>query len=175
MNAVVFLLYMHRREFLLSYIQDFLLSSSTFHIYTFTIFMGILLSVIHPCEMVIISVTRPQTWLILMFNNGQTLHFVRPQTRLLQVFKALVQTFLHPQHGYALYLLSIVWMSMPWAYCGLLKAQTFPCPFLWTSKLSLRLHISASREFSRLGLFSPFMVDLNNMETNCSHNIMYIA
>ena len=83
MNDVIFLLYMHRREFLFSYIQDFLLSSSTFHIYTFTIFMGISLSVIHRCEMVIISVTRPQTWLILMFNNGQILHFVRPQTRLL--------------------------------------------------------------------------------------------
>ena len=83
MNDVIFLLYMHRREFLFSYVQDFSLSSSTFHIYTFTIFMGILLSVIHPCEMVIISITRPQTWLILMFNNGQTLHFVRPQTRLL--------------------------------------------------------------------------------------------
>ena len=137
MNAVIFLLYMHRREFLFSYIQDFLLSSSTFHIYNFTIFMGISLSVIHLCEMVIISITRPQTWLILMFNNGQTLHFVRPQTRLLQVFKALVWTFLHPQHGYALYLLSIVWTSMPWAYCGLLKAQTFSRPFLWTSKLLL--------------------------------------
>ena len=37
------------------------------------------------------------------------------------------------------------------------------------------LHISTSREFSRLGLFSPLMVDLNNMETNNSHNIMYIA
>ena len=136
MNDVIFLLYMHRREFLFSYMQDFLLSSSTFHIYTFTMFMRISLSVIHLCEMVIISITRPSTWLILMFNNGQTLHFVRPQTRLLQVFKALVWTFLHPQHGYA-YLLSIVWTSMPQAYCGLLKAQTFPRPFLWTSKLSL--------------------------------------
>ena len=40
--------------------------------------------------------------------------------------------------------------------------------FIW-------LYISASREFSRLELFSPLMVDLNNMETNSSHNIMYIA
>ena len=134
---LLFFFYMCMDKSFYFHIQDFLLSSSTFHIYTFTIFIEISLSVIHPCEMVIISITRPQTWLILMFNNGQTLHFVRPQTRLLQVFKALIWTFLHPQHGYALYLLSIVWTSMPWAYYGLLKAQAFPHPFLWTSRLLL--------------------------------------
>ena len=102
---LLFFFYICMDESFYFHIQDFLLSSSTFHIYTFTIFIEISLSVIHPCEMVIISVTHPQTWLILMFNNGQTLHFVRPQTRLLQVFKALIQTFPHPQYGYALYLL----------------------------------------------------------------------